>query len=62
MISTLNKEFKKFGCETEKACQICGKTPARLEPRFLYIVCAAHIHLNPLKVQELTLKNQIKKE
>jgi hypothetical protein len=32
-------EFDRFGWETDDPCDLCGKTPARIEARFVYKSC-----------------------
>lgn len=48
-----DKDFESFGYETDKPCEICGEKPAKMEPRFLYIVCKEHQYLSPIEVSKL---------
>jgi hypothetical protein len=45
-----DKDFESFGYDTDKPCEICGKKPAKLEPRFFYSVCKEHQYLTPIEV------------
>jgi len=55
----LNLNFETFGYPTEEGCQICGKKPAKVEPRFNYIVCEKHAVLDPLTVNVLITDRKI---
>lgn len=48
-----DKDFINFGYESNQVCCVCGKTPARIEPRFNYSVCINHYKLSPIKISEL---------
>jgi hypothetical protein len=53
------KRFETFGYEdTERGCDICGRRPARMEPRFLYRVCIHHFHLPPTEIGEMIDKRE----
>lgn len=48
----MENHFKYFGYETQEPCQICGAKPAKMEPRFGYIVCEEHSKLTPIGVSD----------
>lgn len=43
-------DWKTFGYDTDAACEICGRRPAKEEPRFFYAVCERHFMLTPVEV------------
>lgn len=43
-----DKEWESFGYDSDKdPCDICGKTPTKLEPRFYYATCKEHASIPP---------------
>lgn len=48
-----DNDFESFGYDTDKPCEICGEKPAKIEPRFFYVVCKKHQYLTPIKVDNL---------
>lgn len=49
-------DFKVFGYNSDKPCEICGEKPAKIEPRFSYVVCKEHQYLTPIQVSNLKTK------
>jgi hypothetical protein len=47
------KVFESFGPIADGGCDICGATPARLEPRFYYTSCQEHSTLNPFRFKRV---------
>lgn len=45
--------FEYFGHDTDNGCEICGNTPAKIEPRFGYTSCANHSWINPVRFQRI---------
>jgi len=47
------EDWKNFGYETNKPCDVCGKEgDNQMEPRFGYVVCEEHYKMTPLQVTE----------
>jgi len=50
-VSEIREEkFEKAGYFTEDPCVVCGKRPAKLEPRFYYAFCIDHMDTPPAEI------------
>lgn len=52
--SLTDEEWNNFGYDSNESCDICGKTPAKVEPRFFYATCREHADIPP--ADRLTVK------
>ena len=46
----IDKDFELFGYDTDKPCEVCANKPAKIEPRFFYVVCKEHQYLTPIQI------------
>ena len=44
--------FYHYGYDTRKPCDLCGKYPAKIDPRYGYNVCQEHFMINPVEFRE----------
>lgn len=55
------EDFERFGYPTKQGCDICGKKPAKLEPRFNYPSCIDHADVSPVDRQKFIFTSTPKK-
>lgn len=51
------EKWVRRGYDTDESCCVCGATPGKLDPRFFFVVCRAHMDLTPVEIAD-TLKNR----
>lgn len=44
---TQDEKWECRGYDTPEPCELCGESPAKIDPRFFFVVCRTHMGLTP---------------
>lgn len=47
------------GYDTEEPCDVCGAKPAKIDPRFFFLVCRTHMSYTPSMIMEALRKEKV---
>ena len=49
---TEDEKWECRGYQTFSPCDVCGAEPAKIDPRFFFVICRDHMDLTPFQVSE----------